>query len=122
MPDKAAATLNRAAIRAFKAVPDDCITTITFDHDKEFSGHKALAAAPGCTIYFARPSHSGERGLNEHTHGLIRQYLPQKTSFANLTQRRLDRITAKINNRPGKALGYRTPHEVFSERTFALQI
>jgi IS30 family transposase len=81
-----------------------------------------LAAAPGRAIYFAHPSHSGERGLNEHPNGLIRQYLPQKTSFANLTQRRLDRITAKINNRPGKALDYRTPHEVFSERKFALQI
>jgi IS30 family transposase len=93
-----------------------------FDNGKEFSGHKTLAAVLGCDIYFAHPYHSGERGLNEHPNGLIRQYLPKRTSFDNLTQRQLDRITAKINNRPRKALGYRTPHEVFSERKFALQI
>jgi IS30 family transposase len=69
-----------------------------FDNGKEFSGHKALAAALGCDIYFAHPYHSWERGLNEHTNGLIRQYLPKKTSFDNLTQRQLDRIVAKINS------------------------
>jgi IS30 family transposase len=122
MPDKAAATLSRAAVRAFNPIPDECIKTITFDNGKEFSGHTALAAALGCDIYFAHPSHSWERGLNEHTNGLIRQYLSKKISFDNLTQRQLDGITAKINNRPRKALGYRTPHEVFSERKFALQI
>jgi IS30 family transposase len=122
MANKAAATLNRAAIRAFNPIPDACIKTMTFDNGKEFSCHKALAAALGCDIYFAHPYHSWERGLNEHTNGLIRQYLPKKTSFDTLTQRQLDRIIAKINNRPRKALGYRTPHEVFSERKFALQI
>jgi IS30 family transposase len=69
-----------------------------FDNGKEFSGHKTLAAVLGCDIYFARPYHSWERGLNEHTNGLIRQYLPKRTLFDNLTQRRLDRITAKINS------------------------
>ncbi|MDR0557598.1 MAG: IS30 family transposase, partial [Treponema sp.] len=98
MPNKAAAALNRAAIRAFNPVPDDFIKTITFDNGKEFSGRKALAAALGCGIYFAHPYHSWERGLNEHTNGLIRQYLPKRTSFDNLTRRQLDRITAKINS------------------------
>jgi IS30 family transposase len=87
MPNKAAAPLNRAAIRAFNPIPDDGIKTISFDNGKEFSGHKALAAALGCDIYFAHPYHSWERGLNEHTNGLIRQYLPKRTSFDNLTQR-----------------------------------
>ena len=68
-----------------------------FDHVKEFSGHKALAAALQCDIYFAHPYHSWERGLNEHTNGLIRQYLPKKTSFDTLTQRRLDRSIVQIN-------------------------
>ncbi|MDR3343086.1 MAG: IS30 family transposase [Treponema sp.] len=67
MPNKAAATLNSAAIRAFRAIPDDFIKTITFDNGKEFSGHKALALVLECNIYFAHPYHSWERGQNEHT-------------------------------------------------------
>jgi IS30 family transposase len=86
---------------------------VTVDNGKEFSGHKGLAQKLGCDIYFAHPYHSWERGLNEHTNGLIRQYLPERTSFEGLTQRQLDRIIEKINNRPRKALGYRTPNEVF---------
>jgi IS30 family transposase len=61
-------------------------------------------------IYFAHPYHSWERGLNEHTNGLIRQYLPKKISFDSLTQKELD----KINSRPRKVLGGLTPYEVFS--------
>ncbi|MDR1245049.1 MAG: IS30 family transposase, partial [Endomicrobium sp.] len=69
--------------------------------------------------YFAHPYHSWERGLNEHTNGLLRQYLPKKIPFdtltqKHLTQKQLDKIIAKINNRPRKVLGYRTPYEAFS--------
>jgi IS30 family transposase len=71
MPNKAAATLNRAAIHTFSAIPDDFIKTITFDNGKEFSGHKALAQSHECDIYFAHPYHSWERGLNEHPNGII---------------------------------------------------
>jgi IS30 family transposase len=71
MPNKAAATLNRAAIRAFRAIPNDFIKTITFDNGKEFSSHKALVQSLEWDIYFAHPYHSWERGLNEHPNGLI---------------------------------------------------
>jgi IS30 family transposase len=121
MPNKAAAALNKAAVRAFRSIPDEYIKTVTVDNGKAFSGHKGLAQELGCAIYFAHPYHSWERGLNEHTNGLIRQYLPKGTSFEGLTQRQFDRIVEKINNRPRKALGYRTPNEVFSEHLFALQ-
>jgi IS30 family transposase len=60
-------------------------------------------------------------GLNEHTNRLIQQYLPKGALFEDLTQRQLDRIVEKINNRPRKALEYRIPNEVFSEHLFALQ-
>jgi IS30 family transposase len=96
MPNKAAATLNKAAVRAFRSIPDEYIKTVTAGNGKEFSGHKGLARELGCDIYFAHPSHSWERGLNEHANGLIRQYLPKGTSFEGLTQRRLDRIIEKI--------------------------
>jgi IS30 family transposase len=123
MPDKPAQTLNRADWRAYKGVPAELINTLTVDNGKEFSGHKALGEKIGRGIYFARPYHSRERGLNEHTNGLLRQYLPKGMTFDTLTQRQLDKIVNKINNRPRKSLGYRTPAEVFFRAcNFALQI
>ncbi|MHB9296077.1 putative transposase, IS30 family [Pillotina sp. SPG140] len=114
MPNKMAVTLNKAAIRAFRPIPKDQRKTLTLDNGKEFTAHKDLADALGIDIYFAHPYHSWERGINEHTNGLIRQYLPKKIPFDTLTQKQLDIIVAKINNRPRKVLGYRTPYEVFS--------
>jgi IS30 family transposase len=69
---------------------------------------------PVLNIYFAHPYRSWERGLNEHTNGLIRRYLPKKIPFDTPTQKQLDKIVDKINNRPRKVLGYLTPYEVFS--------
>jgi IS30 family transposase len=88
--------------------------TLTLGNGKEFTAHKDLSQALGIDIYFAHPYHSWERGLNEHTNGLIRQYLPKKTPFNTPTQKQLDKIVDKINNRPRKVLGYLTPYEVFS--------
>jgi IS30 family transposase len=78
MPDKTAAALNRAAIHAFKPIPAQMRNTLTLDNGKEFAAHKALSHALALDIYFAHPYHSWERGLNEHTNGLIRQYPPKK--------------------------------------------
>jgi IS30 family transposase len=114
MPDKRAETLNRAAIRAFTSIPAQMRNTLTVDNGKEFAAHQSLSQALGIDIYFAHPYHSWERGLNEHTNRLLRQYLPKKIPFDNLTQKQLDKIVDKINNRPRKVLGYLTPYEVFS--------
>jgi IS30 family transposase len=114
MPDKRAETLNKAAVRAFKPIPARMRNTLTVDNGKEFAAHKSLSQALGIDIYFAHPYCSWERGLDEYTNGLIRQYLPKKTPFDGLTQRQLDKIVAKINNRPRKVLGYLTPYEAFS--------
>jgi IS30 family transposase len=114
MPDKTARTLNKAAVRAFRPIPQGMRNTLTLDNGKEFAAHTALSQALAIDIYFAHPYHSWERGLNEHTNGLIRQYLPKKIPFDTLTQKQLDKIVDKINNRPRKVLGYLTPYEVFS--------
>jgi IS30 family transposase len=114
MPDKGAATLNRAAVHAFKPILGGMRNTLTLDNGKEFAAHKSLSQALGLDIYFAHPYRSWERGLNEHTNGLIRQYLPKKIPFDTLTQKQLDKIVDKINNRPRKVLGCLTPYEVFS--------
>ena len=75
-------------------------------------------------MYFADPYAAYQRGTNENTNGLIRQYLPKSSSFENLTQTQLDSIVQEINDRPRKTLGYRTPNEVFEidrkKRTLAL--
>jgi IS30 family transposase len=112
--DKRSVTLNKAAVRAFSSIPATMRNTLTVDNGKEFAGHQSLSQALAIDIYFAHPYRSWEGGLNEHTNGLIRQYLPKKIPFDSLTQKQLDRIVAKINNRPRKVLDYLTPYEVFS--------
>lgn len=111
----------KKAIAAFKKLPVTAIKTITVDNGKEFAEHLRLAKKTGAKVYFARPYHSWERGLNEHTNGLLRQYLPKKNSLENLTEKILAKIIDKINNRPRKSLGYRTPREVFLKLPLALQ-
>jgi IS30 family transposase len=78
-----------------------------------FHGYKAIEAATGADFFFATPHHSWERGTNENTNGLIRQYAPKRTSLAHLTQDACDSIAEKLNNRPRKRLGYRTPAECY---------
>ena len=87
--------------------------TITVDNGTEFHGYKAIEAATGSRFYFATPYHSWERGTSENTNGLIRQYLPKRTTMAHVTQRACNRIAHKLNTRPRKRLAYRTPEECY---------
>lgn len=87
--------------------------TITSDNGKEFAYHKEVSDALDTGFYFAHPYSSWERGLNEHTNGLIRQYLPKKTDFTEVSKEEIITIQDKLNHRPRKVLGYRTPYEVF---------
>ena len=91
------------------------IATITADNGTEFHSYKQIEAATGVEFYFATPHHSWERGTNENTNGLIRQYLPKRTSQAHVTQTDCDAIAAKLNSRPRKRLGYRTPEECYAQ-------
>ena len=92
----------------------DLVYTITLDNGKEFSSHEKMADTLGANVYFAKPYHSWERGLNENTNGLVRQYFPKKVPFDSMTDNDLQRVARKLNNRPRKCLGYKTPFEVFS--------
>jgi len=87
--------------------------TITSDNGLEFANHENISKALDCDYYFCHPYSSWERGLNEYTNGLIRQYIPKGSSFANLTTADIQEIEDKINHRPRKHLGWKTPHEVF---------
>lgn len=87
--------------------------TLTFDNGKEFAMHQLIDEILQTTSYFAHPYHSWERGLNENTNGLIRQYFPKRTDFSNITDEQIHEVQEKLNNRPRKCLGWHTPNEVF---------
>ena len=89
------------------------VHTLTYDNGKEFAYHMEIAKVLKADDYFAHPYHSWERGLNENTNGLIRQYLPKGTDFNKLTDKQVLEIMDKLNNRPRKCLGYKTPNQVF---------
>ena len=90
------------------------VRTITVDNGTEFHEYAKLERATGTRFYFATPHHAWERGTNENTNGLVRQYLPKRQSMASLTQYDCNRIAAKLNRRPRKRLGYRTPEECYA--------
>ena len=88
------------------------VHTITSDNGKEFSDHEFVAKNTGAAFFFARPYKSNDRGLNEHTNGLVREFLPKKTDFTKVTHEEVARIEWMLNNRPRKSLHYKTPAEV----------
>jgi len=89
--------------------------TITSDNGKEFAYHKEIVAKLDTDFYFANPCHSWERELNEHTNGLIRQYLPKQSEFLNVSKDEILMIQNRLNHRPRKSLNYKTPFEVFTK-------
>jgi transposase, IS30 family len=98
------------------------VHTITSDNGKEFAGHEAIAKQLQADFYFAHPYASWERGTNENTNGLIRQYFPKNRDFTTITQQEIDTAMERLNNRPRKRLGYQTPNQVFFKSGVALQI
>jgi IS30 family transposase len=100
--------------RVIKMIRDSGLTftTITADNGTEFHGYKEIERATGVKFYFARPYHSWERGTDENTNGLIRQYLPKRKSMASITQSQCDNIAHKLNTRPRERHDFRTPIEV----------
>lgn len=115
--DKKNANAVVEAINKRKNFFDNAANTITFDNGSEFSKHKNITDAIGAKCFFATPYHSWERGLNEHTNGLIRQFLPKGSDFKNVSNLFIQNIQNLINNRPRKVLGYLTPKEVFLKYT-----
>ena len=103
--------VTRKMIRAH----EEKVLTITADNGTEFHGYSDLEHDTGVTFYFATPYHSWERGTNENTNGLIRQYLPKRKSMANLTQRICNKIAYELNTRPRKRHGFISPWTMFWE-------
>lgn len=104
----------RLTIEEFSKIPKKKRFTITYDNGSEFSEYETTEKSLSIGIYFAYPYHSWERGTNENTNGLIRQFFPKGTDFTKIDNFDLQMVVNLINNRPRKRLGYRTPKEVFS--------
>jgi transposase, IS30 family len=111
--NKTAREINRVTKELFREIRSEQRKTFTCDNGKEFCGHQELSQKLGADFYFATPYHSWERGLNEHTNGLLRQFFPKGTNFKIVTPKEVERAVNLINNRPRKCLDYRTPNEVF---------
>lgn len=103
-------------VERFKNIPKNKKRTITYDNGSTFADHEMIEKKTGIDIYFAYPYHSWERGTNENTNGLLRQFFPKKSAFAMVTQEQVNAACGLINNRPRKRHGYLTPNEVFSRQ------
>ncbi len=108
------ASLNRRVIGIIKR-HEGAFQTITSDNGTEFHDYRRIEERTSTLFYFARPYHSWERGSNENANGLIRQYLPKGTSMAGLSQQQCNAIARKLNRRPRKRLGFRTPLECYNQ-------
>lgn len=120
MPNRTAQAYMDATLNAFAKIPRCKRKTFTTDHGKEFAGYKRLKEELDVEFYFADPGSPGQRGSNEHTNGLLRQFCPKRTSLKGLTQKQLDFYVWLINLRPRKCLGWRAPFEVFHSQLLHL--
>ncbi len=96
------------------------VLTLTADNGKEFASHGKISESLDADFYFCHPYHSWERGLNENTNGLVRQYFPKGMDFGTITQADVQRVEDLLNNRPRKTLNYHSPNEVFDKLTATL--
>ena len=115
LTNKSAAVTAQAVTAAFRRIPKVLRHTLTLDNGKEFARFKEIEKNTGLTVYFADPYSAWQRGANENTNGLLRKYFPKGSDFRNVTQKTLAEAVQKLNHRPRKCLGYRTPHEVFMD-------
>lgn len=121
LPAKDAASVRRAYARTLTRLPRHLAKTLTYDQGKEMSEHRQFTVATGIQVYFAHPGSPWERGTNENTNGLVRQYFPKGTDFARVSAQQIRRVQDLLNGRPRKSLGYLTPNEVFTHHV-ALEV
>ena len=114
LKNKTSSATTKAMTDRFRLVPENLKLTVTLDNGFENSDWKGIEKETGLKCYYAHPYHSWERGTNENTNGLIRDYFPKKTDFDLITDEEIQWVEYQLNNRPRKRLGWRTPLEVWS--------
>ena len=92
--------------------------SMTYDQGKEMSDHKKLTLETGVKVYFADPHSPWQRGINENTNGLLRQYFPKGTDLSGFSQEQLDKVAWQLNTRPRKSMGFKCPAEMFTPDAF----
>ena len=117
--DKSAKTVTAATI-ALLAPFKGAVLTITADNGKEFAYHEKMTESLKCDVYFADPYCSWQRGLNENTNGLLRQYWPKSTDFKKVSQSAVQDVIVNLNDRPRKKLNYKTPAKLMAEHMVAI--
>lgn len=115
LENRKAETFNAAAIPVYRQLPETLRQTLTLDNGKEFSRFKELESSTQLKVFFADPYAAWQRGANENTNGLLRFYFPKGTDFSQVSEDELDRAVKRLNHRPRKCLGYRTPYEVMRD-------
>jgi len=112
---RSAEKVNEALARAIAELPDELCRTITWDQGSEMASHERFSIDTGIQIYFCDPHSPWQRGSNENTNGLLRQYMPKGTDLSQHSADDLRRFAASLNNRPRKTLGYMKPSEKLAE-------
>ncbi len=112
---KDAASVRKAYAKALQSLPKELVKTLTYDQGKEMSEHKQFTIDTGIQVYFAHPASPWERGTNENTNGLLRQYFPKGTEFDKISTKEIKRVQRQFNDRPRAVLNFRKPHEVFNK-------
>ena len=100
----------------------DQVHTLTYDNGRELADHEGIANDLEAQVYFAHPYASWERGVNENTNGLIRQYFPKRRDLTTVTKSEIEHAMNRLNYRPRKSLGFRTPYEVFFNTRTSLAV
>ena len=116
-----AITMKDALASTMTALPEQLRRSVTWDRGKELSAHAAFTAETDIPVYFADPKSPWQRGTNENTNGLLRQYFPKGTDLSRWTSDEIEAVAATINSRPRKTLGWKTPAEALDEHLRSLQ-
>ena len=115
LPNKETATVVRALAKRVRRLPHGLVKSLTWDRGTELANHRAFTVATNVAVYFCDPQSPWQRGSNENTNGLLRQYLPKSGDFSAITQAQLDAIALRLNTRPRLTLGFRTPAATLAE-------
>jgi transposase, IS30 family len=113
--NKSSKNVAKAFAKAYKSIPKKFKKSLTFDRGSEMAMHELFTQLTGIPVYFADPGCPGQRGTNENTNGLTRQFFPKKTDFSKISEEELKKVENLLNNRPRKILGFKTPMKALNE-------